>query len=127
MIKTNTKFVDIKVSTNYLPSRSDLSKPLFFFSYNITITNFNDETIQLLSRYWNITDGNGNVEEIRGPGVLGKQPFLKSGEQYEYTSYCPLPTDFGVMHGYFEMITESGRKFNAKISPFRLSTPQSVT
>ena len=82
MIKTNTKFVDIKVATNYLPSRSDLSKPLFFFSYNITITNFNDETIQLLSRYWNITDGNGNVEEIRGPGVLGKQPFLKSGEQY---------------------------------------------
>ena len=74
----------------------------------------------------NITDGNGNVEEIRGPGVLGKQPFLKSGEQYEYTSYCPLPTDFGVMHGYFEMITENGRKFNAKISPFRLTTPHSV-
>ena len=126
MIKTNTRLVDIQVSSKYLPARSDLSKPLYFFSYLVTISNTTDETIQLLSRYWNITDGNGNVEEIRGPGVLGKQPFIKSGEKYEYTSYCPLPTDFGVMHGYFEMIAENGRKFNAKISPFRLSTPHSI-
>ena len=126
MIKTSTKFTKIEVSPNYVPSRSDLSKPIFFFSYHIKITNISNDTIQLHSRYWNITDGNGNVEEIRGPGVVGRQPHIKSGETFEYTSYCPLPTNFGVMHGYFEMINDNGTIFNAKISPFRLTTPFSV-
>ena len=126
MIKTNSKSISIEVSPNYLPSRSDLSKPIFFFSYSILIKNTSGETVQLRSRYWNITAGNENVEEIRGPGVVGKQPFIKNGEIFEYTSYCPLPTDFGVMHGYFEMITDNGKKFKAKIAPFRLSIPHSV-
>ena len=126
MIKTNSKSISIEVSPNYLPSRSDLSKPIFFFSYSILIKNTSGETVQLRSRYWNITDGNGNVEEIRGPGVVGKQPFIKNGEIFEYTSYCPLPTDFGVMHGYFEMITDNGKKIKAKIAPIRLSIPHSV-
>ena len=126
MIKTSTRFTKIEVSPNYVPSRSDLSKPIFFFSYHIKITNISNDTIQLHSRYWNITDGNGNVEEIRGPGVVGRQPHIKSGETFEYTSYCPLPTNFGVMHGYFEMINNNGTIFNAKISPFRLTTPLSV-
>ena len=126
MIKTSTKFTKIEVSPNYVPSRSDLSKPIFFFSYHIKITNISNDTIQLHSRYWNITDGNGNVEEIRGPGVVGRQPHIKSGETFEYTSYCPLPTNFGVMHGYFEMINDNGTIFNAKISPFRLATPFSL-
>ena len=126
MIKTSTRFTKIEVSPNYVPSRSDLSKPIFFFSYHIKITNISNDTIQLHSRYWNITDGNGNVEEIRGPGVVGRQPHIKSGETFEYTSYCPLPTNFGVMHGYFEMINDNGTIFNAKISPFRLTTPFSM-
>ncbi len=126
MIKTSTRYTKIEVSPNYVPSRSDLSKPIFFFSYHIKITNISNDTIQLHSRYWNITDGNGNVEEIRGPGVVGRQPHIKSGETFEYTSYCPLPTNFGVMHGYFEMINDNGTIFNAKISPFRLTTPFSV-
>ena len=126
MIKTSTRFTKIEASPNYVPSRSDLSKPIFFFSYHIKITNISNDTIQLHSRYWNITDGNGNVEEIRGPGVVGRQPHIKSGETFEYTSYCPLPTNFGVMHGYFEMINNNGTIFNAKISPFRLTTPFSV-
>ena len=126
MIKTSTRFTKIEVSPNYVPSRSDLSKPIFFFSYHIKITNISNDTIQLHSRYWNITDGNGNIEEIRGPAVVGRQPHIKSGETFEYTSYCPLPTNFGVMHGYFEMINDNGTIFNAKISPFRLTTPFSV-
>ena len=73
-----------------------------------------------------VTDGEGNVEEIRGPGVVGNKPFLKNGESFEYTSFCPLPTEFGVMHGYFEMFCENGKKFNAKISPFRLTVPFSI-
>ena len=71
------------------------------FLYNKNKKSFSGETVQLKSRYWNITDGNGNVEEIRGPGVVGKQPFIKNGDTFEYTSYCPLPTDFGVMQQLF--------------------------
>ena len=126
MIKTNSKSIIVEVNPSYLSSRSDLSKPIFFFSYSIKIKNLSGETVQLKSRYWNITDGNGNVEEIRGPGVVGKQPFIKNGDMFEYTSYCPLPTYFGVMHGHFEMVTDNGKKFKTKVDPFRLSIPFSV-
>ena len=118
--------VKIKVSSKFLPERSNPLKSKFFFSYAVNIHNTANKTIQLLSRYWRITDGNGNVEEIRGPGVVGKQPFIKSGDSFEYTSYCPLPTNFGVMHGHFEMVGDNGKKFKAKIDPFRLSIPHSV-
>ena len=126
MKKTTTNNIYISVRPSYLSERSDPSKPIYFFSYNIEKKNQGDETVQLKNRYWHITDGNGNIEEIRGPGVVGSQPFLKQGERFEYTSFCPLPTEFGVMHGYFEIINEHGKKFNAIISPFRLTIPFSV-
>ena len=126
MTETKTEQINITVQPNYIPERSDPSRPIFFFAYHITITNEGDEPVQLKNRYWNITDGNGNIEEIRGPGVVGNQPHLKNGESFEYTSFCPLPTEFGVMHGHFEMVCDNGKKFNAKISPFRLSIPFSV-
>ena len=126
MIETITNEVRITVKRNYIPERSDPSKPIYFFAYHINIQNNGSETIQLKNRYWHITDGEGNVEEIRGPGVVGNKPFLKNGESFEYTSFCPLPTEFGVMHGYFEMFCENGKKFNAKISPFRLTVPFSI-
>ena len=126
MKKTTTNNIYISVRPSYLSERSDPSKPIYFFSYNIEIINQGDETVQLKNRYWHITDGNGNIEEIRGPGVVGSQPFLKQGERFEYTSFCPLPTEFGVMHCYFEMINEHGKNFNAIISPFRLTIPFSV-
>lgn len=126
MIETITDHIHIKVKPSYVPDRSNPSKPIYFFSYNIFIKNYGKETVQLKNRYWNITDANGNIEEIRGPGVVGNQPYLKKGESFEYTSFCPLPTEFGVMHGHFEMIYENGKKINAKIAPFRLSIPFSV-
>ena len=126
MIVTITNEVRIAVKSNYIPERSDPSKPIYFFAYHINIQNNGSETIQLKNRYWHITDGEGNIEEIRGPGVVGNKPFLKNGESFEYTSFCPLPTEFGVMHGYFEMFCENGKKFNAKISPFRLTVPFSI-
>jgi len=126
MLETTTNQVHIAVKTNYIPERSELSKPIYFFSYHINITNKGEEAVQLKNRYWHITDGDGHIEEIRGPGVVGNKPFLKQGESFEYTSFCPLPTQFGVMHGHFEMICDSGKKFNAKISPFRLTVPYSV-
>ena len=85
-----------------------------------------DETVQLKNRYWHITDAKNNFEEIRGPGVVGDQPILKPGSSYRYKSYCPLTTEFGVMYGYFGMTTNNGKKFNAKINPFRLSVPHSI-
>ena len=126
MKKTTTNNIYIGVKPSYLSEKSDPSKPIYFFSYNIEIINQGQDTVQLKSRYWHITDGNGNIEEIRGPGVVGSQPFLKHGERFEYTSFCPLPTEFGVMYGHFEMIDEHGKKFNAKILPFRLTIPFSV-
>ena len=126
MIETKTNQIIISVQSNYISERSDPSRPAYFFAYHIAITNEGDELVQLKNRYWHITDGNGNIEEVRGPGVVGKQPFINSGESFEYASFCPLPTEFGVMHGHFEMIYENGKKFNAKISPFRLTVPYSV-
>ncbi|MAV15898.1 MAG: Co2+/Mg2+ efflux protein ApaG [Candidatus Marinimicrobia bacterium] len=122
----NKEKIDITVTTEYLPQRSDPSKPLFFFVYKIKITNNGNEIIQLKNRYWHITDAKNNFEEIRGPGVVGDQPILNPGSSYKYKSYCPLKTEFGVMHGHFGMTTNSGKKFNAKVNPFRLSVPHSV-
>jgi ApaG protein len=123
---TLTKGIRIQVESEYVPKRSDPTKPIYFFAYHITITNESDNIIQLMSRYWHITDSNGNIEEIRGPGVVGKKPSLKSGEAFEYTSFCPLPTEFGVMHGIFNMLPDDGDAFNARIKPFKLAVPFSI-
>lgn len=104
----------------FSPNHSDPKKKEWFFLYTITIKNEARETVQLLNRHWTITDAHGHVEEVRGPGVVGKQPSLKSGESFEYTSGCPLKTPFGSMHGTYEMLTEHGERFNATIAPFAL-------
>jgi ApaG protein len=83
-----------------------------------------DETVQLLSRHWVITAGDGKVEEVRGPGVVGYQPILQPGEEFQYTSGCPLKAPVGTMHGEFNMVVQaSGEAFDARISPFRLAVP----
>ena len=102
------------------------SKNQWFFLYTITITNEGTETAQLLTRHWLITDGTGHVEDVRGPGVVGKQPTLAPGESFTYTSGCPLPTPFGVMEGTYQMITSNGDEFEVKIAPFTLSEPYTV-
>ena len=126
MSNTKTKGIRINVEPEYLPRRSDPTKPIYFFAYHITITNESDNNIQLVSRYWHITDSNGNIEEIRGPGVVGKQPNLEAGESFKYTSFCPLPTEFGVMYGTFQMVRSDGISFDARIKPFKLAIPFSV-
>ena len=82
MIETITNQINIRVQPNYVPERSDLSRPIFFFSYHITITNEGDDPVKLKNRYWHITEGNGNIEEVRGPGVVGNQPYLKIVESF---------------------------------------------
>ncbi len=126
MSETLTRGVRIIVRPRYLPEQSDPSAPQYVFAYHITIRNEGEKTVQLISRHWVITDGEGTVEEVRGPGVVGYQPVLKSGEQFEYTSGCPLETPVGTMHGEFNMVLEDGEKFDAKIDPFRLAVPRAL-
>ena len=116
--------IEITVKPNYIPERSNPVRSYYFFSYHITILNRGDKQVQLLSRYWHITDGQGNTEDVHGPGVIGKQPKMFPGEIFEYTSFCPLPTPMGFMEGSFQMIDDSGNEFDAIIKPFRLVAPQ---
>lgn len=121
-----TRGVKVHVESEYSPERSQPAQNQWFFLYTITITNQGDETVQLLTRHWIITDGTGKVEEVRGPGVVGKQPTLGPGESFTYTSGCPLETPFGVMEGSYQMVTADGEHFDAKIAPFTLSEPYTV-
>jgi ApaG protein len=121
-----TRGVRVTVTSEYAPEKSQPSKNEWFFLYTITIANEGAETVQLLTRHWIITDGTGHVEEVRGPGVVGKQPILRPGESFEYTSGCPLSTPFGVMEGTYQMIAENGERFDAKVAPFTLSGPYTV-
>jgi ApaG protein len=118
-----TRGVRVRVVSQYSPERSQPSTSQWFFLYTVTIANEGADTVQLLSRHWIITDGMGHVEEVRGPGVVGKQPTLAPGESFEYTSGSPLTTPFGLMEGTYRMVTLDGDEFDAKIAPFTLSEP----
>ena len=121
-----TQGVRVRVESHYHPERSRPAEDEWFFSYTIKIRNEGTCTVQLLTRHWIITDGNGHVQEIRGPGVVGQQPLLSAGQSFEYTSFCPLKTSFGTMHGTFQMVTDSGETFDAEIAPFPLGEPHSI-
>jgi len=121
-----TRGVRVLVRSEYAPERSRPAANEWFFLYTVTISNEGTEPVQLLTRHWIITDGTGKVEEVRGPGVVGKQPTLKPGEAFEYTSGCPLSTPFGVMEGTYQMVAQNGARFDAKIAPFTLSEPYTV-
>jgi ApaG protein len=124
--EATTRGVRVFVQAQYAPERSQPSKCEWFFLYTVKISNEGSETVQLLTRHWIITHGTGQVEEVRGPGVVGKQPTLAPGQSFEYTSGCSLGTPFGVMEGSYQMITSSGEHFDAKIAQFTLSEPYTV-
>ena len=127
MSDTTTRGVRILVRPRFIPEQSDPDNGQWLFAYHITIRNTGEQTVQLISRHWVITNGEGKVEEVRGPGVVGYQPVLKPGEEFEYTSGCPLTTPVGTMHGEFNMVVpDSGEKFDAKIEPFRLAVPKAL-
>ena len=121
-----TRGIRVRVQSEYAPDRSQPDKCQWFFLYTVAIANEGTETIQLLTRHWIITDGTGQVEEVRGPGVVGKQPTLAPGESFEYTSGCALNTAFGIMEGTYQMVTADGEPFDAKIAAFTLSGPYTV-
>ena len=126
MSDTTTRGVRIQVRAQFIPERSSPPESEYFFAYRIRISNEGDETVQLVSREWIITDADGKVETVRGPGVVGEQPVLGPGESFEYTSFCPLKTPIGSMHGTYQMTTSGGSTFDAEIAPFSLAVPNAL-
>lgn len=123
MYRAITHDIEVTVEPFYMEERSDPSDSRYFWAYRITIDNRSDRFVQLLSRYWQITDANGRIEEIRGAGVVGEQPSLNPGDSYQYTSGCPLTTPSGVMVGRYTMRTEAGELFDVSIPAFSLDLP----
>jgi ApaG protein len=99
---------------------------MWFFIYEIEIENQGEQTVQLLTRHWRITDANGEVEEVRGPGVVGEKPVLGPGESFRYSSGCPLKTPFGSMQGSYQMTTDRGVLFDIGVPPFALRDPRNM-
>lgn len=126
MSEATTRGIRIQVQSRYVPERSEPDQRQWFFVYHVRISNEGTEPTRLVSRHWVITDANGHVEEVKGPGVVGKQPLLAPGETFEYTSFCPLPTAFGTMHGTYQMVTNSGQTFDAEIAQFSLAEPHAI-
>lgn len=121
-----TRGIRVEVESRYLEEQSSPAEAYYFFAYHVRISNVGDESAQLISRRWIITDAEGRQEQVEGPGVIGEQPILDPGQEYEYTSYCPLPTAVGSMHGTYAMLTAGGSRFEAEIAPFTLAVPNSV-
>jgi len=124
--EAETRGIHVRVDSRFESERSDPDSGNWFFSYTVRIRNVGQETVQLISRHWIITDGDGRTEEVRGPGVVGQQPVLQPGQSFQYTSGCPLGTSFGTMHGSYQMVTRSGESFDAEIAPFALGLPYAI-
>ena len=118
-----TREIRVEVEPIYLEDQSEPDDAQYVWAYRVQIENEGTETVQLLTRYWHITDGMGRVQEVRGAGVVGEQPVLNPGESYEYTSGTPLPTSSGIMKGTYQMSTPSGEKFDIEVPAFSLDSP----
>ena len=123
---TTTRGIRIEVESSYLSDRSSPRDSQYLFAYHVRISNVGSETAQLVSREWIITSADGEVERVKGPGVVGETPVLPPGGAFEYTSYCPLKTTVGSMQGSYQMVTADGEKFEANIAPFTLAVPNAL-
>lgn len=121
-----THGIRVRVRSYYVPERSAPHDDLYYFAYEIRIANEGPTPARLLTRHWIIVDAEGRVEEVRGPGVVGETPRLEPGENFEYTSACPLPTTSGSMRGTYQMIRDDGERFDAEIAPFTLELPHTL-
>jgi ApaG protein len=126
MSEATTRGIRVEVEARYLPERSAPERSQYFFSYDVRISNVGADAAQLVSRRWVITDGDGKTQVVEGPGVVGEQPLIAPGAAFEYTSFCPLPTSYGTMHGAYRMVRPGGDAFEAEIAPFTLAVPHSV-
>ena len=119
-----TRQIEVRVEPQFLAERSSPENGYYFWAYTITLTNLGRETVQLKRRHWRIMDAHGRLQEVRGAGVVGEEPVLKPGENFEYTSGVPLPTASGFMSGTYGMINASGEEFEIEVPAFSLDTPQ---
>ncbi|MCX7197379.1 MAG: Co2+/Mg2+ efflux protein ApaG [Proteobacteria bacterium] len=120
----NNYDITVAAKSVFIPEQSDESASRFVFAYTITITNTGGMPAQLLSRHWIITDANSQIQEVRGPGVVGEQPTLEPKQSFEYTSGTALATSVGTMRGTYQMLAEDGTRFDADIPEFTLSVPR---
>ena len=118
-----TRGIEVSVEPTYLEARSSPENSQYFWAYRVIIENQGSETVHLLSRHWMITNARGELNEVKGPGVVGEQPVLKPGERFEYTSGAPLNTPWGMMGGAYQMESESGECFDIEIPTFSLDRP----
>jgi ApaG protein len=123
MYSETTRSITITVKPFYLEDQSSPTENRYVWAYQVRIENGGEETVQLRRRYWKITDNRGQIQEVRGPGVVGEQPVLAPGESFEYTSGTPLPTPSGIMVGTYEMETRGGESFSVRIPAFSLDSP----
>ena len=121
-----TDGIEVSVRSAFRPDRSTPAQGRYLFTYTVTVRNGGETPAQLLSRHWIITDARGEREEVRGDGVVGRQPRLAPGESFEYTSFCVLRTPLGQMRGSYTMLREDGRTFEAEIAPFSLAVPSAL-
>ncbi|HYE49172.1 MAG TPA: Co2+/Mg2+ efflux protein ApaG [Azospirillaceae bacterium] len=123
MYSETTRSVRVTVKPVYLEDQSSPGENHFVWAYHVRIENLGEETLQLRSRYWRITDALGRVQEVHGPGVVGEQPVLEPGGSFEYTSGTPLSTPSGIMVGTYRMERRDGEKFEVRIPAFSLDSP----
>ena len=122
-MEPGTHKIRVDVDTAYLEEQSDPKERRYVFSYTITIRNEGSVPARLLTRHWIITDSNGKVQEVRGEGVVGEQPYLKPGQGFRYSSGAVLETPVGAMQGSYQMVSDDGDHFDAPIAAFRLAMP----
>jgi ApaG protein len=118
-----TKRIKVEVQTAFLEEQSEPRENRYVFSYTITIRNEGEVAARLVTRHWIITDSNGKVQEVRGNGVVGEQPYLKPGQGFRYSSGAVLETPVGAMQGSYQMVADDGDRFDAPVAPFRLAIP----
>jgi ApaG protein len=123
MYEEITRQIRVIVRPQFLENQSQPDEGKYVWAYTITLQNHSDESVKLLTRHWIIIDGLGHTQDIKGDGVVGEQPLLRPGEQFEYTSGCPLSTPSGVMRGSYRMITVKGEGFDVIIPAFSLDSP----
>lgn len=124
MYRTITRNIQVTVEPRYVPEHSTPEDGRWYWSYAVEIVNLGEETVQLRSRHWIITDGLGRVQEVRGPGVVGEEPVIGPGDSYSYVSGCPLTTPSGIMVGSYRMQGTGGEVFDAAIPAFSLDLPE---
>jgi len=118
-----TQGIRVTVSSTYVADQSAPAQGRYVFAYTVAIANDGAQPAQLRTRHWIITDASGKVEEVKGDGVVGKQPRLQPGQRFQYTSHCVLTTPLGTMHGSYQMVRDDGSGFDAAIAPFSLASP----